>query len=213
MDINGRTVLFLGDSITEGVGVSATENRYTDVFARISGAVVYNDGISGTRFARQLKPSDEPRFDLNFIDRIEKLPAKADVVVVFGGTNDFGHGDAAFGSFGDNDEYTFYGGAHSICKRLISRYPDSLIVFMTPLHRQNESRLVYGRERHLADYVNAISEVCSYYSIPVLDLYRTSGLQPELEIIRDKYMPDGLHPSDAGAIRIAERLYSFLRNY
>ena len=49
MQLQGATVNFLGDSITEGVGASCTENRYTDVFAREFGLKkVNNYGISGT---------------------------------------------------------------------------------------------------------------------------------------------------------------------
>ena len=212
MEIKGKKIAILGDSITQGVGASSELTRYTNVFADLAEATVYNYGISGTRFARQITPSDNPSFDLNFLDRVDGLVEDADIVVVFGGTNDFGHGDAAFGAFDDTDEYTFYGAAHSLCKRLINRYPTATIVFMSPLHRTEESRMVIGRHRRLVDYVNAISEVCAYYSIPVLDLYRISGLQPQVKVLKDIYMPDGLHPSDAGARRIAERLYEFLRS-
>ncbi|MBQ9070284.1 MAG: SGNH/GDSL hydrolase family protein [Clostridia bacterium] len=41
-------------------------------------------------------------------------------------------------------------------------------------------------------------------------MYKVSGLQPVIPIIKEKFMPDGLHPSNAGAKRIAERLYGFL---
>ena len=47
--------------------------------------------------------------------------------------------------------------------------------------------------------------------LPVLDLFRTSGIQPKTDKIREIYMPDGLHPSDAGAKRVAERIYGFLK--
>ena len=59
-------------------------------------------------------------------------------------------------------------------------------------------------------YVEAIREVAEYYSLPVLDLYKMSGFQPAVDIIRATYMPDGLHPSDAGAAKIADKLRDFL---
>ena len=34
MLLRGATINFIGDSITEGVGASSVENRYTDVLAR-----------------------------------------------------------------------------------------------------------------------------------------------------------------------------------
>lgn len=210
MELQNKKVLFLGDSITEGVGASDREHRFTDVFARLSGAEVYNYGISGTRIARQRNPSQNPRWDLNFLDRVEEMNPAADVVVVFGGTNDFGHGDGALGDFYSRDEYTFYGAMHSLVNRLVNRYPEALLLFMTPLHRASEDDPVneIGLARHLLrEYVAAQREVLTYYSIPVLDLYGTSGLTPKIPVIRERFMPDGLHPSDAGAERIATMLY------
>lgn len=211
MKLEGLKINFLGDSITEGVGVSDRENlRYTSVFERASGAIVRNYGIGGTRIARQHKPSANPRHDLDFQDRVEGMDADANVVVVFGGTNDFGHGDAAFGCFDDRDEYTFYGAVHSLVLRLKRRYPDAEIVFMTPLHRRTEEEPNPATGKVLADYVRALREVTTYYGIPVLDLYSTSGIQPRMPDGLDDMTCDGLHPNDKGAARIAHRLLGFL---
>ena len=62
----------------------------------------------------------------------------------------------------------------------------------------------------LADYVEAIRQVAEYYAIPVLDLWRVSGIQPKVDILKEKYMPDGLHPNDAGHELIANKLIGFL---
>ena len=58
----------------------------------------------------------------------------------------------------------------------------------------------------LEDYVDIIMEVAGYYGIPVLDMHRVSGLQPEDPDMRQRYMPDGLHPNDAGHAVIAQKL-------
>ena len=211
MKLEGLKINFLGDSITEGVGVSDMETmRYTSVFERMSGAVVRNYGIGGTRIARQNKPSEKPRHDLNFLDRVDEMDADADIVVVFGGTNDFGHGDAAFGSFVARDEYTFCGALHSLILRLKRRFPNSEIVFMTPLHRAIECRPNPTTGKLLIDYVRAMREILEYYSIPTLDLYSVSGIQPAMSDGLDDMTNDGLHPNDKGAQRIADRLYGFL---
>ena len=86
---------------------------------------------------------------------------------------------------------------------------------MTPLHRDGEEEPVnkWGIRNvtNLAGYVQAIREVAEFYAIPVLDLYRMGGVTPELDVLREIYMPDGLHPADAGAARIASRLEGFLK--
>ncbi len=213
MKLKNKRVLFLGDSITEGVGASAYDKSYVPVFARLSGAEVENYGIGGTRIAKQTEKTQE-RWDRDFVGRIDEMADDADVVVVFGGTNDFGHGDAQIGNFASRSEYTFYGALHSLCIKLLNKYPTAQIVFVTPLHRESENTKINSRgiptKMPLSGYVQIIKEVASYYGFPVLDLFATSGIQPGVGVIKQLYMPDGLHPSDLGAARIAERLYGFL---
>ena len=216
MKLEGKKINFLGDSITEGHGTSCPENVFHQVLKRNAGlAEARNYGIGGTRIARQSAPSEEPRWDRDFLMRAEELPEDADAVVVFGGTNDYGHGDAPMGTFSDRTPDTFYGACHLLMQKLLEKFSDSLIVFMTPLHRCGECRTEGGvpgekAEDRLENYVNALQEVAAYYALPVLDLYRCSGIQPEVEIIREKYCPDGLHPNDAGHVLLASRLQGFL---
>ena len=114
MELSGKKINFLGDSITEGVGASAPDKVYHQVILRKYGlAAARNYGISGTRYARQITPTlNEPRFDLDFCQRYAGMDDDADIVVVFGGTNDFGHGDAPIGTPDDRTPDTFWGGAH-----------------------------------------------------------------------------------------------------
>ena len=214
MELKGKKILFLGDSITEGIGASSYENSYVAVFEKISGAHTKNYGIGGTRIARQTVKSANERWDLDFVGRVDSMESDADCVVVFGGTNDYGHGDAEIGEFASRDCHTFYGAMHCLCLKLINKYPDSDIIFITPLHRDDENTKLNRNglpiEIPLCEYVRIIKEVAAFYSLPVLDLYSMSGMQPEVPVIKQKYMPDGLHPSDNGARRIAVRLYAFL---
>ena len=216
MRIENTKINFLGDSITEGVGTSAPEKRYVDIVAARTGALCRNYGISGTRIARQRRPTvDNPSFDLDFCQRAEEMDADADVVVVFGGTNDFGHGDAPFGAMTDRTRDTFCGAMHVLCQTLLTRFPRSEIVFILPLHRLNENNPCGDNKpapvATLKEYVDAMREILAYYSIPALDLYVAGRMQPAVPIILEMYRPDGLHPSDAGNALIAERLMSFLR--
>ena len=135
MELKNAKINFLGDSITEGHGTSAVGKKFTDLLAVNHGVIARNYGIGGTRVAKQITPSVEPRWDLDFITRAEQMEEDADAVVVFGGTNDYGHGDAPLGNMTDRDPYTFYGGLHTLYTTLIARYPGKPIVVLTPLHR------------------------------------------------------------------------------
>jgi lysophospholipase L1-like esterase len=59
--------------------------------------------------------------------------------------------------------------------------------------------------------VDILRETARYYSLPVLDLFAVSGIQPEVETSRQTYMPDGVHPNDAGHRLLAELMAAFLR--
>ena len=62
MILEGKRVAFLGDSITEGTGVSDQNNRYDNVLKRECGlGETFNYGIGGTRLAHQMVPSEYPR--------------------------------------------------------------------------------------------------------------------------------------------------------
>lgn len=214
MNIQNKKILFLGDSITEGYGPQDIENVYWKRLERECGCISVGFGISGTRIARQQKPSPDPREDQYFRSRVASMDETADVVVIFGGTNDYGHGDAAIGCFDDRTDDTFYGALHNLYSDLIAKYPTAQLVVMTPLHRlgENEAYNTWGLRTVgcLEDYVDIIMEVAGYYGIPVLDLHRVSGLQPEVPQLRERYMPDGLHPNDAGHELIYNRLKNFL---
>ena len=208
-------ICFLGDSITEGAGASSRETCFVSVFGRKTGAVAKNFGIGGTRIARKETPSNNPKYDQCFLDRVDKLDEDADAVVVFGGTNDFGHGNGKLGAPADpaTEEYTFYGALRSLCLRLIRRYPTKPIVFLTPLHRKSEDATVNEIKipcHPLRDYVAVIREVCAEYSIPVLDLFATAGIQPKIEEQRAAFCPDGLHPNDRGAELLADKIIAYL---
>ena len=64
----------------------------------------------------------------------------------------------------------------------------------------------------LSRYREILLEVAFHYSLPVLDLYATSGIQPLNPVIRAALLPDGLHPSDAGHAILARRIGAMLQN-
>lgn len=207
----GKKAIFLGDSITFGVGTSCPENIYHQYLARsLELGETVNYGISGSRIAHQEPDQNGGAFSV----RYETMDDDADFVFVFGGVNDFGHGIAHFGDFSDRTINTFYGACHVLFGGLAKKYVGKTVVVMTPLHYAREADPANSRNvttrKQLIDYVEAIREVAQYYALPVLDLYKMSGIVPYIEENRALYMPDGLHPNDNGNKLIAQRLEGFL---
>ena len=217
MELKGKKINFLGDSITEGACLDDWNNVYWMRLGRETGATVRGYGIGGTRIAPRLNPErpGEEGFGQYFGSRVEAMDPDADIVVVWGGTNDFGHGDVPLGTIDDRDNTTFYGALHCLYRALWEKYPTATIVVMTPLHRVGEHDTLneHGNPAIAPFKVirDTIIEVAAYYSFPVVDLYAISNLNPELPIIKETFMPDGLHPNDAGHERIASRLLGVLK--
>lgn len=201
MKLKGMTINFLGDSITEGHGTTGEDKVFHQLIKEKYGLKqAYNYGIGGTRIARKTVPSTTTRWDLTFEVRAEIMCRDVDAVVVFGGTNDFGHGDAKFGELFDDDIYTFCGAVNSLITKLKKDYPKAELVFMTPIHRLSENNPDMPDSKTLADYVGAILKICEKRGVKTIDLFGINPLDPADENL----VPDGLHPNDAGHKIMAE---------
>ena len=222
MNIQGFKVNFLGDSITEGTGVTDIVNcRYDNrLVAMCQLSAANNYGVGGTRLAHQIRPSEKPRYDLCFCGRAYVMDTSADMVIVYGGVNDYIHGDAPFGKIGDTTPATYCGGVYFLMNFLRENYPNKPLVFMTPArcflrHEVDDlypsvhgARYVPGKP--LLPYVEVIQETAKQFDIPVLDLYRNLGIDPHTPEHFEKYTTDGLHLNDAGHAVIAQLLKDFI---
>ncbi len=205
MELKGKIINFLGDSITEGVGATVPEERYISIVERETGATCRNYGVGGTSFVEMSR--SEGRVD--FCHRAKQMEKDADIVVIFGGTNDFGHCEP-IGEPEDRGENTFYGATHTLFRYIVENYPTAHIVVLTPLHRFGE-KLFRVPGAPLAEFRRVILEVAEYYSLPIIDLWAESGLQPHVDLVKETYMSDGLHPDPSGHRIIAENIIKYLR--
>lgn len=221
MDIKGFKVNFLGDSITEGIGVDNQQNRYDNILKSSCGlSAVNNYSISGSRLAHQIHPSEKPRYDLCFCGRAYDMDESADMVIVYGGVNDYIHGDAPFGKIGDTTPATYCGGVYFLMNYLREVYADKPIIFMTParsfLRKQVDDRVVSTHQKKLpggkplVDYADVILETAKKFDVAVLDLYRTLGLDPHDDECFNTYTIDGLHFNDEGHKILAQKLIDFI---
>lgn len=196
MNLEGMTINFLGDSITEGFGITDPKDLYHQIIKdKYKLKYAYNYGMGGTRIARQHTPSREStRWDLSFGLRAEIMDRSADAVVVFGGTNDYGSGDAPFGTIDSTDPFTFCGAVNSLIIKLKNDFPNSKLVFVTPIHRIGEDNPSAPDSKTLADYAQAIAKICETRSLPVIDLFAINPIDHQ----DTELLPDGLHPSAKG---------------
>ena len=204
------TINFLGDSITEGAAADKEENTFVYLVGQMVPCVTRNYGISGTRFAKQISASEKPRYDLFFASRVDDMDNTADYVFVFGGTNDYGHGDAPFGQFGDKTVNSFYGSIDYLINKLLTYYKKEQIIFVLPLYRFNEDS-PHGDGRKeipcppLSMYREAITQVVQSYQIRILDIKDQIGKADKNPLIAD-----GLHPNNEGHHKIARLISDYV---
>ena len=222
MNIKNFKVNFLGDSITEGVGVTDIENnRYDNRISKMCELSATNNySVSGSRLAHQIYPSAKPSYDLCFCGRACRMDTTADMVIVYGGVNDYIHGDALFGEIGDTTPVTYCGGVYFLMNYLRENYKDKPIVFMTPARcflRNEVDDLIPSTHaakrtpgKPLKDYVDVIIETATKFDIKVLNLYENLGIDPHISEDFEKYTIDGLHFNDEGHSVLAQKLKSFI---
>ncbi len=211
MELKGKVINFLGDSITEGNGVTSAEYCYDTIIKEKYGLKANNNyGIGGTRIAYKSKPSEFAFFDLYFCGRAYFMDRNADAVVVFGGTNDFSTGDAPFGEYTDKTAETFCGAVDLLMNTLKELYPNAKIAFITPARRAGDEPT--SGATPLKAYVDLIISKGNDYGIPVLNMYEKLGINPNNLEECKKYTTDGLHFNNAGHVVLAERIGEFLES-
>ncbi|ENX28712.1 MULTISPECIES: SGNH/GDSL hydrolase family protein [Acinetobacter] len=208
----GKKWLSLGDSIT------ARGWYQPHVVSELGLASYVNFGVGGTTLARKTA-SDTTAMSV----RYESMDATADLITVWGGVNDFGYAygsntGTVLGTMGDTSIDTVYGALKTIIEGLITKYPLAKIAFIItpPVSNGMGMRSPNAKGFRLEQYCQAVREVCEYYSIPYLDLYKQSGInEKNINIMTSNIggtAPDGLHPSAIAMQRIAKKMSAFLRD-
>lgn len=197
---DGMKINVLGDSISYGDGLEDRSKAYPYVLATKTGAARLNNySICGTCITGSVP--------YRFMERYPEMERDAALILVFGGTNDYGVlKGTALGNFGDATEETFYGSLNLMMCGLKQMYPDSQIVFMTPLRRAgDENRNAKGYT--LSQYAFAIQEMGDFWGIKVIDIFHTQELN---FCAKPSYLIDGLHPNEAGHALLGNFLYQEL---
>ena len=200
---------FLGDSITKGERATSPDKGFVSLIGKMLPAKVRNYGISGTRFAIQKTPSIKPEYDRYFASRIDEINHDADLIFVFGGTNDFGHGDAPIGRLGDKTVDTFFGAVDFLINELLKHYKKEQIVFIVPLWRLDEiepQNHVKPFKHTMEEYRQDLLQVLKAYDIETLDLRADFG-----KALNSPLYFDHVHPNDEGHKKLAEFLINYLK--
>ena len=94
----------------------------------------------------------------------------------------------SYGKSSNEPNETFCDGLHKMCRTLLNKYKNKDIIILIPIKRVQETHwsCIYPEDTNrygktLNDYREALIECCEYYSIPYIDLYTFSGLNPHID--------------------------------
>ncbi|MBO5110990.1 MAG: SGNH/GDSL hydrolase family protein [Clostridia bacterium] len=171
----GPKVLVIGDSITQGAGPEISSAAYLHSLTRKTGYNFLGQGVGGYRYEAR---------DLRKIEGFEP-----DKILVFLGTNYYD--EACLVSC----KYDYAPAVKDFYKRLNELYPDTPVLCVTPLWRNNNvdmSRLLWCIDR--------IKEACADYpNVTVVDGFT---LVPNV----DECFSDKIHPNAYGSEYLAVNL-------
>lgn len=198
----GKKWLLIGDSISTDEADLA-KNGYGKLISRELGMTLTNIAISGKTMSEAY-------------GWLDNMSEKFDLITIMMGTNNQGY-NCGIGSLNDsyytagtyNSNNSFYAQTQLLIEKLKTKYPKSVIIFLTPIKRtgvgdtaQNNDENGYFKKLFTTEkYRDVIIDCCNYYSIPYIDLYNT--IDPRIESNRKLYFvkddgSDGTHPNDLG---------------
>jgi len=205
----GMKINWLGDSIV-------ADYDFDEVVCEALGLVETDYGIGGSTIALKSDGSDGRHA---LCARFDQMSDDADIIAVSAGTNDYQYSWSDIGTIDSTENTTFYGALKNLCEGLINKYPRKVIFFTTPIKRaqkfdsSGDFTTPFSKNEKgmtLKQYCDIIKEVCSYYSIPVLDMWSESLLNPHMESQADMFDSVRTHPNQAGRNIMARRICGWL---
>ena len=225
---HGKKVAFLGDSMTDKRRIGTTY-VYWEYLNELLGIESFVYGVSGNQWNDIYKQSLKLK--------AEKA-TNIDAILILAGTNDYMHGTPLGEFFTETTKQTNFNGKEvtrkyrtpnlndtTFCGRvnkamsyLKNNFPQQQIIIMTPIHRGyakfNEKNVQpdenYSNEQglYVDTYVDVLKQAASYWAVPIIDLYSTSGLFPMAESHLQYFHKetDRLHPNSLGDYRLAKTI-------
>lgn len=165
---------------------------------------IYNHAVSGSTLSRGIENSL-----VSILQNEENIHSGADLIIIWHGTNDWYWGIPAYKS--EEGEVNFEDETEYVISLLRGKCPNAEIAFLTPLYR---FQAPFGTEfpgdayslknkvgSTLKDYYDVIIEKSRKLCFPVIDIRRLSNIN---YYNAGKYLPDFVHPSQEGYIKITE---------
>lgn len=203
-----KKICAYGDSVTE-------QNKWQSFVSSYFNCSFYNKGVGGTTVTQINSSTNHMSGDT----RIETIPTDSDVVLVFGGHNDWSNASINMGDIKTDalSESTSFKSAFALMlKKIQTRCPNAKIITMTPVGGRteeasvNQDKQFYIRDLCMTDFANAVKEISAYYGIPCIDINANSGINT---LNHTTYIADVIHPNVEGGKLIANEVINGLKRF
>ena len=204
----GKKICAYGDSVTE-------QNKWQSFVSSYFNCSFYNRGVGGTTVTQINSSTNHMSGDT----RIETIPTDSDVVLVFGGHNDWSSASINMGDIKTDalsESVSFKSAFALMLKKIQTRCPNAKIITMTPVGGRteeasiNQDKQFYIRDLCMTDFANAVKEISAYYGIPCIDINANSGINT---LNHTTYIADVIHPNVEGGKLIANEVINGLKRF
>lgn len=204
IDFSNKKITCIGDSITYGCGGSDNgiggKISYCDFLANILNCEVVNLGIGGAAIGDYWDEN-------SLILRWNQIPLDSDIIIFFAGTNDFFIGQDYFGDVNKRAEKTFCGDTYTTLLNIKNNYPNADIYVLTIFQNGSEYWESF-RNGSLPSYMDVLKLYSDELDLNLIDLYSSGFLNSKIPEIKETFVPDEIHPNDAGNKILAYRIAS-----
>lgn len=211
-------VVFIGDSITEGVGglldAAGDKISYVNyVDQALDFKMVLNHGEAGRTVTNY--GDTELSLDAN-IDQLINLDC--DMVVIFIGVNDYLYysTEKRFGALDNGSTAGYCGAIQSFVEAIERNYPDKEYFFVTtyPLLSTDGSTYTdYEGSPTFNDYMQIQRTLADRYGYHMIDIYNSGFMSTQDAVTTANLIPDGIHPNDTGYRMLGEHIAAELLLY
>lgn len=211
-----KKILIIGDSIsTDSYG--NYKKWVTDLIEKgiLSESCVTNNSVHATGYLAIYDSGNN-----TFMDRLTAVADKStyDMVVIFGGTNDYIQ-NIPMGTESGDATAEFAAAVKALFEYLIENFTQAKICIISPL--RTYATWVNTQNLYETDYFSKIREIAKEYCFPILNLTEESGFCPYITTFRNMWtlLPsgqtdhDGVHPTEEYESKyLAPMIKGFLEN-
>lgn len=215
-----KNIVFIGDSITEGVGAAVDPERGNKLsYAVYAGDFLHagqtiNNGKGGRMFSDY--GGEEYSLMLDYGNCIFNA---ADIFVVFCGVNDYltEQPDKRFGDISNTLSTAGYCGAvRNVFQSLQRDFPGKPVFVVLMYDFDKEVTATYSDITYqptLNDYLEVQRVLAKEYGFHVIDLYSQGYMSCRTQEEKDYFLDDFVHPKDRGSIYLGAHIAAEISYY